>query len=142
MNKTYGVSGLLEWSAVIKAGKAAINVMFSGGSLNGYGITPATYTTSNAIIQAIIENSAYFQSGKIKLLSTAPLVDPLKEVVTDLDTVGSVKPKKEVLEVYNCSDARIWLKEHKNISVVGKSKNEIKEIAAANGISFPNLFRE
>lgn len=145
--KTYGVSGLIDWQAQIKAGKASLVINFTGGGLTSYGITPAQYTTENILYQKVIENSRDFKRGKIKLLRTVPLsatADVASNSVTDIEEVRKVVPKeniREVLSVYNCSDARIWLKEHKNISVVGKSKQEIIEIATANGVSFPNLMK-
>lgn len=63
--KTYGVSGLMEWDTVIPVGKATMKVHFSGGSLTGYGVTPATFTTEDPMKQMIIEKSDYFKSGKI-----------------------------------------------------------------------------
>lgn len=63
--KTYGVSGLMEWGAAIPVGKATMKVHFSGGSLTGYGVTPATFTTEDPMKQMIIEKSDYFKSGKI-----------------------------------------------------------------------------
>jgi len=144
--KTYGVEGLIDWQANIKAGKATLVITFTGGGLTSYGVTPAQYTTENALYQRIIENSKEFASGRIKLIRSTKIEEPEKghSAVTDMDAVEKVVPKvkkQEVLSVYNCSDARIWLKEHKNISVVGKSKADIIEIAAANGVSFPNLFK-
>lgn len=65
--KTYAVNGIMEWVALINAGKAQMKVHFSGGSLTGYGVTPATFTTEDPMKQAIIENSHYFKSGKIYL---------------------------------------------------------------------------
>lgn len=145
--KTYGVSGLIDWQAQIKAGKASLIVTFTGGGLTSYGVTPAQYTTENILFQKIIENSKEFKKGKIKLLRTIPLnptADVNANTVTDLADVRKVVPKENLRAiegVQNCSDARIWLKEHKNVSVVGKSKQEIVEIAAANGVSFPNLMK-
>lgn len=143
--KTYGVSGLIDWQAQLKAGKASLVITFTGGGLTSYGVTPAQYTTENILYQKVIENSKEFKNGKIKLLRTVPLsatADVSANLVTDIDAVRKVVPKEKmhvVESVYNCSDARIWLKEHKNVSVVGKSKTEILEIATANGVSFPNL---
>ena len=66
--KTYGVSGLMEWQAVIRCGRATVNVLFTGGSVTGYGVSPAEYTTENPVVQAIIEGSEYYKSGRIRLL--------------------------------------------------------------------------
>jgi hypothetical protein len=120
-------------------------VTFTGGGLTSYGVTPAQYTTENILYQKIIENSKDFRRGKIKLLRTVPLSDTAditSNSVTDLEEVRKVVPKEKmhvVESVLNCSDARIWLKEHKDVSVVGKSKQEIIEIAEKHGVVFPNL---
>ena len=57
----------MEWVALIECGKATVKVHFSGGSLTGYGVTPAEFTTQNPMTQAIIENSKEFKNGKIFL---------------------------------------------------------------------------
>lgn len=79
--KTYGVSGYMEWAALIECGKATVKVHFSGGSLTGYGVTPAEFTTQNPMTQAIIENSKEFKSGKIFLLREIEGTGKFKEFV-------------------------------------------------------------
>lgn len=79
--KTYGVSGYMEWVALIECGKATVKVHFSGGSLTGYGVTPAEFTTQNPMTQAIIENSKEFKSGKIFLLREIDGTGKFKEFV-------------------------------------------------------------
>lgn len=79
--KTYGVSGYMEWVALIECGKATVKVHFSGGSLTGYGVTPAEFTTQNPMTQAIIENSKEFKSGKIILLREIEGTGKFKEFV-------------------------------------------------------------
>lgn len=68
MKATYGVSGMMEWVALIPAGHNIVRVRFSGGSLSGYGMTPATFTTINPVVMRMIEESSYFRSGKIRLI--------------------------------------------------------------------------
>lgn len=134
--KTYGVDGLIDWQTEIRAGKARLVVNFSGGGLTSFGVTPATYTTDNLLYQHIIENSAQFKSGKIRLLRSVMLDSAQPEAVT------KEAPKKKLVDVdsvSNCADARMWLRENKNISLGVKTKAEIIEIAAANGVNFPNL---
>lgn len=63
--KTYGVRNLVEWQAVIPAGRGKLIVHFTGGSITAYGVTPATYRTDNPAQQAIIEASKHFRSGRI-----------------------------------------------------------------------------
>lgn len=59
---------MMEWIASIPCGKATVTVPFTGGSLSGYGIVPAQYITENPMMQAVIENSDYYKSGKIVLI--------------------------------------------------------------------------
>ena len=79
--KTYGVSGYMELVALIECGKATVKVHFSGGSLTGYGVTPAEFTTQNPMTQAIIENSKEVKSGKIFLLREIEGTGKFKEFV-------------------------------------------------------------
>ena len=79
--KTYGVQGYMEWQVLIRCGKATVIVHFSGGSLTGYGVTPAEFTTENPMTQAIIENSDYFKKGKIFLMREIEGTGKFKEFV-------------------------------------------------------------
>lgn len=79
--KTYGVLGYMEWQALIRCGKATVTVHFSGGSLTGFGVTPAEFTTENPMTQAIIENSDYFKKGKIFLMREVEGTGKFKEFV-------------------------------------------------------------
>lgn len=140
LKKTYGVEGLVDWVANLRAGKATLVVSFTGGGMTSFGITPAEYTTENILYQHIIENSTEFKKGKIKLLRGVPVERPIT-MVTDLEEVKKTIPPKmeEIVEVRNCADATKWLKQNKDINVIGKSKAEIIDIAASNGVLFPNL---
>ena len=71
----------MEWQALIRCGKATVTVHFSGGSLTGYGVTPAEFTTENPMTQAIIENSDYFKKGKIILMREVDGTGKFKEFV-------------------------------------------------------------
>lgn len=68
MQKTYGVTGMMEWNALIPAGRSTVRIHFSGGTLTGYGVTPATYTTSNPAVMHLIESSFWFKTGRIKII--------------------------------------------------------------------------
>lgn len=65
----FGVYGLTEWETLIPAGRAKLRVRFTGGSLSGYGVVPATFTTYNLHVKLLIENSPQFKSGRIKRLA-------------------------------------------------------------------------
>lgn len=75
IRKTYGVSGLMDWTTQIKAGKGSVSVHFTGGALTAYGVTPAKYSTSSPFFQSVIENSKQFKSGRIELLGTMEVPD-------------------------------------------------------------------
>ena len=75
IRKTYGVSGLMDWTTQIKVGKGAVSVHFTGGALTAYGVTPAKFSTSNTFFQNVIENSEQFKSGRIELLGTMEVPD-------------------------------------------------------------------
>lgn len=66
--KKYGIDGLMEYQGCFHAGKTEINVHFKGGMLTAYGVTPATFSTDNKLIQFVIENSREFKGGRIKLI--------------------------------------------------------------------------
>lgn len=73
LKKVYGVYNLVEWSAVLRSGKATVRVLFSGGAMTTQGVIPATHATSNPVVQMAIERSDAFRSGKIRLVNTYPL---------------------------------------------------------------------
>ncbi len=65
MWKKYQVRGLLEWKALIPAGRGFIRVTFSGGQMSASGMSPAEFVTGNRALQRLIETSDYYQSGRI-----------------------------------------------------------------------------
>lgn len=95
--KTYGVSGLMDWTTNLRAGKATINVHFSGGALTAYGVTPATYSTSNPLFQMVIENSEHFKSGRISLLDEMEVAGeaPVKIHKASAEPVSSTEEEVE-----------------------------------------------
>lgn len=139
--KTYGVEGLVDWTAELRAGKAKLIINFTGGGMTSFGITPAEFTTDNPIHQAIIENSREFKRGKIKLLRGVKMQMPMKNVVKDFDTIKKDLPSQRntIDTVSNFADAAKWMKQNLDINVYGKKKEEILRIAAENGVDFPNL---
>lgn len=70
---TYGVYNLVEWQAAIRMGKARVKVPFTGGAITTQGVTPATFTTSDPVVQLAIECSVEFKSGRIKIVRTRDL---------------------------------------------------------------------
>jgi hypothetical protein len=70
---TYGVSGMMEFQAVIKVGRNNMKVLFTDGSMNAMGVNPAKFTTTNYMVQHAIENSPEFKRGLIKRISVIDL---------------------------------------------------------------------
>lgn len=66
MKKTYGVYGMMEYTALIPTKAKVMRIHFSGGALTGCGIRPALYSTDNPVIQYFIERSPQFRSRKIQ----------------------------------------------------------------------------
>ena len=66
--KTYCVKGLLEWKMLLPTGipaKPYCSVTFEGGQITGYGVAPATFSTSDPFLQKLIENSKWFKNNRI-----------------------------------------------------------------------------
>ena len=68
----------MEYQSVIRFGKNILKVTFTGGSMNAIGVTPATFTTNNFLIQQAIENSNEFKRGRIRVVSTMELDEDLR----------------------------------------------------------------
>lgn len=65
MRKTYGIYGMIQYKALIPVKTKVVSVEFTGGSISGYGIAPATFTTDNEVLQHFIERSPQFKSGRV-----------------------------------------------------------------------------
>lgn len=75
---TYGVSGMMEYQAVIKVGRNNMKVNFSDGSMNAMGVNPAKFTTSDFMVQHAIENSLDFKKGRIFIFQVIELDGELR----------------------------------------------------------------
>lgn len=77
VQKEYGIFNLMEFVLSVIIGGRYKDILFEGGLTTAYGVTPARYTTSNAIVQHAIENTREYKTGRIRLLGvnpTTPLV--------------------------------------------------------------------
>lgn len=103
---TYGVHGMMEYQSIIRFGKNTLKVTFTGGSMNAIGVTPATYTTSNFLIQQAIENSDEFKRGRIRIVKYMELdedlriehASPAPTVVCEKPSETTVAPKVEAVD--------------------------------------------
>lgn len=68
---------MMEYQAVVKVGKKNVSVNFSDGSISAMGTNPATFTTSNIIIQNAIEASNDFKRGRISIVRSIDLAEEL-----------------------------------------------------------------
>lgn len=102
VKKTYGAHGMIEWHPVIKAGKVDFHFEFSGGALNAYGVTPAEFTTSDKVLQHVIEQSAYFKQGRIKLLRKMEIAEakPIAKVAEGREVNGYEEAKRVMKDEY------------------------------------------
>lgn len=122
MNKTktkttYGVYNMIEWHALLRMGKATVKVPFTGGSITTQGVTPATFTTEDPIVQFAIESSPQFKNGKIKAIQRVALkstIDieaneksservPAQQAKEDTDTDTSTK--ECITESLSCKES-------------------------------------
>lgn len=75
---TYGVYGMMEYQAVIKVGRSKMKVQFADGSVSAVGVSPATFSTTNLMVQTAIEMSEQFKRGLIKVVNTTELDKEVK----------------------------------------------------------------
>lgn len=140
--KTYGAPGLMEWQAQIKVGKATFNFCFSGGTLTGYGVTPALYATKNKVYQAIIENSDYFKNGKITLVRELPIegeeADAKAEVAEEqTKTEAEDADGLKVIKVSCLEDARqILINDYRVAPTKILTEAKVMASAKSKGVKF------
>ena len=108
--KKYGAIGVMEWQLNLKAGKATVHVEFKGGFENKYGIHPATFMTTDPIVQTVIERSYYFASGKIKLLNEKDLGLSSMEIAAQKRKAEEIAKKKAEAEAKAKAEAEAQAK--------------------------------
>lgn len=65
--KRYEVMGMMEWHPEFKVGRTRLQVSFTGGHECSGAHTPAVYETTDPVVQAVIERSNAYISGRIRL---------------------------------------------------------------------------
>lgn len=147
--KTYGINGLLEWHGIIESGSIKLKVSFVNGSVTANGVAPASFTTKNELIQAVIENSEMFKTGRIYVYRSSAIpgsdkvVEAPKSVVAEEpsvkpaaidsnteekvdETAGEVADEVAVIEVADKGEAVEWLKENYPMEGYTASKLRLK----------------
>lgn len=160
--KKYAIYGMIEQSSVFPMGTGHVRVDFRHGSLTTAGIVPATYTTSNPVIQQAIENSPKFKARIIKEIESVLIrdtgtlqvqrggtqkFDKVVVEITEQDTTSDISESGEISggagvypDVKNSQQAKdILMGEPYNIPLADLgNKAAIQAKAAATGVSFPN----
>lgn len=108
--KKYGAIGVMEWQVNLPVGKATVHVEFKGGFENKYGIHPATFMTTDPIVQTVIERSYYFASGKIKLLDVKDLGLSPMEIAAQKRKAEEIAKKKAEAEAKAKAEAEAQAK--------------------------------
>lgn len=58
---------MMEWHPEFRIGRTRLQVSFTGGHLCGGACTPASFETSDPVVQKVIEGSAAFRNGRISI---------------------------------------------------------------------------
>lgn len=143
----------MEWQVLIPVGKGHMKVNFTGGTLLGMGSAPAIYTTANPVVQTIIENSGYFQSGRIYLQRVQRTDEPDAAEAAEVEqqtvsktqdnttenTNTETEENPEVVEVSDKVEAVEYLKEHYNSNYSAtqlRTKTAFEAACAECGVKF------
>ena len=153
MKKTYGMRNTKECVLKIQKGKATIVCPFTNGNLQLKEPIPASFTTTNPVVQGVLEAHPMFQSGKIYLIATyvetaveepAPGVkaEPKAKSGKGKAAKAEAEAKKErVIEnVKTFGDAVTALMMESDVAASDLTSVEsVVRKAAELGITFPNL---
>lgn len=133
-------------SVLIPLNNAKLRVNFANGVITPSGITPATFSTSDPIVQTAIENHRLYIKGMIKLEKSFKIGEV--EVNDEKSVSGEDKNEKETgsqssvksyPDVKNVQSAREILISEYSIPIAElQDKERIKMKAEELGIEFPN----
>lgn len=143
--KKYGIYGKVEMSVLIPVNKAKLRINFQDGIINAQGVVPASFTTSDPVVQTAIENHEMYLKGRIKLVK--------KYKIGEVETETSSQPSKSESpapetpqdgstvyeDVKNSQTAKEVLIREFNVPIIElQDKESIKSKAKELGVSFPN----
>lgn len=115
IRKTYGIRGLLDYIMQIPVGKSLMTIHFKGGAMTAYGEVPATYSTSNPIVQEIIESSRQYKNKRIELIDVSGVSNAVvaENVKSESEPIAKEEPKdRKKVTVASKGDAIDWLKDN------------------------------
>lgn len=93
--KTYAILNLAEKHTTFHLGKTRVYVSFTGGQVTKKGVTPATFTTADPIVQLAIEKSKAFRDGAVTLLAQYPMQGEVKIGMNPPEEEESTAPNPE-----------------------------------------------
>ncbi len=137
MLKVYGIHGQTQavLNFPINDGKAWFTAEFGRGRIGaGMQNRPATYTTSNPVIQGIIENSAEF-GHLIKIVRVTEDSDAKKAAAHLEAPALAAHP-----EITSKEEAIAFLKANGAKATQLKDDESIQKYATKIGVFFPNLY--
>ena len=134
--KRYAVKGKVEMSVLVPVNNAKLRINFTNGIINADGIFPATFTTSDPVVQTAIENCTYFQKGLIKIEKSFKI-----GVIEEKKKEEKVSEEEFRLfpEVKNMQSAREILINQFGVSLSElQDKEHVQKKASQLKIKFPN----
>ena len=161
IKKVYGVNDIVEWECSISVGKSNIHFPFTDGGVSVVGSTPATFITSNPVLQNVLESSAEFKSGRIFIVRKIEM-DSNNNVIPDRgndipkmsdddydDESVQNEPEKDQqadspsadgmvhIQVANINEAKDYLVDNLGVTASSVStKSKITSVAAQHNIVF------
>lgn len=144
--KRYAIYGKVEMSVLIPLNNAKLRVNFANGVITPSGITPATFSTSDPIVQTAIENHRLYIKEMIKLEKSFKIGEvevndekPVSDEDKNEKEAGSQSSVKSYPDVKNVQSAREILISEYSIPIAElQDKERIKMKAEELGIEFPN----
>ena len=133
-------------SVLIPLNNAKLRVNFANDVITPSGITPATFSTSDPIVQTAIENHRLYIKGMIKLEKSFKIGEvevndekPVSDEDKNEKEAGSQSSVKSYPDVKNVQSAREILISEYSIPIAElQDKERIKMKAEELGIEFPN----
>lgn len=144
--KKYAIYGKVEMSVLIPVNNAKLRVNFANGVITPSGITPATFSTSDPVVQTAIENNRLYLKGMIKLEKSFKIGEvevndekPVSDEDKNEKEPESQSSVKSYPDVKNVQSAREILIREYNVSIAElQDKERIKMKSEELGIEFPN----
>lgn len=144
--KKYAIYGKVEMSVLIPVNNAKLRVNFANGVITPSGITPATFSTSDPVVQTAIENNRLYLKGMIKLEKSFKIGEvevndekPVSDEEKNEKEPESQSSVKSYPDVKNVQSAREILIREYNVPIAElQDKERIEMKSEELGIEFPN----